>query len=259
MFSIERIDLLTLVRLIFRTIECACCNRNDQIDVNPIRRIQRFRSNQKSQENFECFRRQVTIFSKYQRINERNFYFPEARIEYVSTTGSEFESFAVSCTWNYLAFAADNVLNLSGFIENQLGQSRRITFECNVKAVASSEKYCLVLLTSGVLYKVEINSLKTTELNRLMIGSEPAPKKKSIFGSASSQNSMNRSSDEKITRIASGRTMSVALSNLNVLYNIPSKTFTFAPHVKIKKMCCGNEHCLILTTNGDVYAFGSSS
>lgn len=188
-----------------------------------------------------------------------NFIFTETSLEYVSSNDSEHECFDICSTWNYLAFAADNILNLNGFVKDKINENDRITFECNIKKISCSEKYCLVLLTSGILYKVEISSLTTIELNSIMLSSEPVRKKKSIFGESFVGSNLNRNSNEIITHIASGRTMSIALSNSNVLYNIPSNIFTFPLHVKVKKICCGNEHCLILTTNGDIYAFGSSS
>lgn len=179
--------------------------------------------------------------------------FSDVELKYVDTK-PKLDFVDIDLTWNYLAVATNNILYLSGFIENNLNEHQRIAFECNISKVRCSAKYCLVLLTSGILYKVEISSKKTTELNSIMLSNEPIAKKKNMFNDVITKN-MN----EIITKIASGRTMSVALSNLNNLYNIPTKIFNFPSHVKVKKICCGNEHCLILTTNGDVYAFGSSS
>lgn len=86
-------------------------------------------------------------------------------------------------------------------------------------------------------------------------------KKNLIFGHSSAQreNIENEMKDEFFTHCASGRSFSVAITNKNSVYNIPLKIFTFPSHVRIKKITCGNEHCLILTANGDLYAFGSSS
>lgn len=140
---------------------------------------------------------------------------------------------------------------------------RSIPFECSIRDVSCGEKFCLILLKSGIVYKLNVRTLETTEINPIIFTQreQAIVERKSIFGAVmvGQDISMNKHDDEIITHIASGRTLSVAVSNLNAIYNIPLKIYTFPSHVKIKKICCGNEHCLILSANGDVYAFGSSS
>lgn len=164
------------------------------------------------------------------------------------------------CAWNYLVYSIDNVVYLSGFVSDQI---RSVPFECSIRDISCGEKFCLVLLQSGIAYKLNIRTLETVAINPIIISQRNSAiiERKSIFGAAKSgqEFSLNRQNDEIITHIAAGRTLSIALSNIGAVYNIPSKIFTFLSHVKVEKICCGNEHCLILTTNGDVYAFGSSS
>lgn len=188
----------------------------------------------------------------------------ETNIEYSDAyTTVDSKSVKIQCTWNYLAFSIDNVLNISGYVCSESETTRSVPFECSIREISCSEKFCLVLLKSGIVYKLNILTLETTEINPMIFTQREQARveRKSIFGvvMGGQDFSMNKPNDEIITHIASGRTLSVAVSNLNAVYNIPLKIFTFPSHVKIKKICCGNEHCLILTTNGDVYAFGSSS
>lgn len=65
------------------------------------------------------------------------------------------------------------------------------------------------------------------------------------------------SSKEYIVLFACGNAISVAVSNLNYIYNIPNRTYQLEQHVKLKKVCCGNEHCLLLSRNGDVSSWGT--
>lgn len=210
---------------------------------------------------------QGKIEIKYFRGKFIDFNFPRrlgTSIEYNAYKTVTSESIKIQCAWNYLAFSIDNVLNISGFVCSEFEQVRSVPFECSIRDISCGEKFVLVLLKSGIVYKLNVRTLETTEINSIILTQRDqtiAVERKSIFGAvmAGQDFSMNKQNDEIITHIASGRTLSVAVSNLNAVYNIPLKIFTFPMHVKIKKICCGNEHCLILTTNGDVYAFGSSS
>lgn len=170
----------------------------------------------------------------------------------------------VKCLWNYCAYANGNDLYICGCLNGKNVQERRFPFEYPIKDVACTENFCLVLLNIGVAYKIdcktfEVNEINTTIIQRSNDGDGTSTSK--IFGKFSAQleNDLNESKDEFITHIAAGRSLSVVVTNKNNVYNMPLKVYTFPAHVKIKKICCGNEHCLILTTNGDLYAFGSSS
>lgn len=207
----------------------------------------------------------LNIFSEYlyQLISIFYCIFIETSIEYNAYKTVDGKGVKIQCTWNYLVFSIDNVLNISGYVCSEFDQVRSVPFECSIRDITCSERFCLVLLKSGIVYKLNVRTLETTEINSIIFTQrDPAiVEKKSIFGAVMGGQdfSTNKQNDEVVTHIASGRTLSIAVSNLNAIYNIPLKIFTFPSHVKIKKICCGNEHCLILTTNGDVHAFGSSS
>lgn len=162
--------------------------------------------------------------------------------------------------WHYIALAVANQLCLSGFLGAQSNQLRHFHFEHSIKSISGTNKLCTVLLANGIAHKIDLGQLQPIELNAALI--KPAApsntiRAKSIFGVS---NDIGRSIDtEFITHFASGRSFSIAITNKNAVYNVPLKIFTFPAHIKIRKICCGNEHCLILTTNGDLYAFGSSS
>lgn len=187
----------------------------------------------------------------------------ETYVAYNAYQAIDRHTIKMQCTWNYLVFTIDNVLNICGHVSSEFGQTRSVPFECSIRDVSCGDKFCLVLLKSGVVYKLNVHTLETTEINLILHTrrDQAIVERKSIFGAvtAGEDFSMKKPNDEVITHIASGRTLSIAVSNRNAVYNIPLKIFTFPTHVKVKKVCCGNEHCLILTTNGDVYAFGSSS
>lgn len=106
-----------------------------------------------------------------------------------------------------------------------------------------------MLLENGEIFQVTINDFEQRPIRCLNI--ESPPLKKSIFV-------QNKSCElEKIIDIACGETVCVGVTNFNVVYNIPNMTFAFERHVKIRKICCGNEHSMILTGNGDVYTWGT--
>lgn len=139
--------------------------------------------------------------------------------------------------------------------------TKKIPFEFNIKALSTNEHICLILLNDGIAYKLNVNTFELNEINHLIIQRSEETVKKSIFGDLSpvQENARNNESEETLTHIACCRSFAVAVSSKNAVYQIPLKIHTFPNHTKIKKISCGNEHCLILTTNGDVYGFGSST
>lgn len=165
----------------------------------------------------------------------------------------------LSCYWNYNAAGVGQELYLSGCINGILLHRKEIHFEHAIKSVASNENFCLVLLDNGIACKVNLKTLQIVEINNTIIEknrSLPATKKRPFSDTGSA---LQSKPNECITHLATGRSMTIAISSDNNVYNIPVKIWSFPKHVKVKKVCCGNEHCLILTTNGDVYSFGSSS
>lgn len=162
-------------------------------------------------------------------------------------------------------YAINNILIFRGCINGIKNSIKRIPFEHTIKCISNNENFGLVLLSTGLLYKIHLNTFDLTELNSIVIQkslpSDYTEKKSSIFGlpSACHDNIFNEMNDEFFTHISSGRSFTIVITNKNSVYNLPMKIYTFASHIRIKKISCGNEHCLILTTNGDLYAFGSSS
>lgn len=155
--------------------------------------------------------------------------------------------------------AIENQLYLSGFLSAQSNQLCHIHFEHTIKSISGTNKLCTVLLENGIAYKIDLSLSQPhpIELNLMLIKPSNTIRPKAIFGL--SNNIEPNVDKEFITHFASGRSFSIAITNKNVVYNVPMKIFTFPMHIKIWKICCGNEHCLILTTNGDLYSFGSSS
>lgn len=203
------------------------------------------------------------------------------------TTSSK-KPFIVRSSWNYCAIANDCDLYMSGCLNGQINQEHSFSFEYPIKDVACGEKFCLVLLNTGLAYKIDCCTFEINEINSLILqrcstinnadgndvgccegsgsgsgdsacGKSKMSKFTSINYSAQQQNQLNENRDEFVTHIAAGRSLTIILTNKNNVYNMPLKIYSFPAHVKIKKISTGNEHCLILTRNGDLYAFGSST
>lgn len=138
------------------------------------------------------------------------------------------------------ALAISKNLVLSGCLKGIVGQSQHLTFCDEIKAISCNDSFCLILLNNGNCYKLPFDTVELCELN--FIGVDDKKSNKIV-----------------IEHIACGHTFSVAVTNTNVVYNIPSRIHEFPRHVRVKKVSCGAEHALILTTNGDVYAWGSSA
>lgn len=193
------------------------------------------------------------------------------------------KSCIVKCLWSYCAVAIDCELYISGCLNGQSNQEHCFPFEYAIRDIACAEQFCLVLLDIGTAYKIDCNTFEINQINSLILqrcptasnaddddrgaggsgGGSSSGSKIGKFPSTNfnfhKQNQFNENRDEFITHIAAGRALSVIVTNKNNVYNMPLKIYTFAAHEKIKKISCGNEHCLILTRNGDLYAFGSST
>lgn len=148
-------------------------------------------------------------------------------------------------SWSVNCLAISKHLLLSGHLKGIVGQSQKLTFSDDIAAISCNDSFCLILLITGNCYKLPFDTVELSELN--FIG---------VDGSGSVS---NKKSNTAVQHIVCGHTFSVAVTNTNVVYNIPSRIHEFPKHVKVKKVSCGAEHALILTTNGDVYSWGSSS
>lgn len=151
-------------------------------------------------------------------------------------------------SWSVNVLAMSKQLLLSGCLKGAAGQTQKLTFSDEIKAISCNDSFCLILLANGNCYKFLFDSADLCELNFTGVDREGSLTATDI-----------KSSADVIEHIACGHTFSVAVTNANVVYNIPSRIFEFPKHVKVKKVCCGAEHAVLLTTNGDVYSWGSSS
>uniref|UniRef100_A0A182TCL4 RCC1 domain-containing protein 1 n=1 Tax=Anopheles maculatus TaxID=74869 RepID=A0A182TCL4_9DIPT len=117
---------------------------------------------------------------------------------------------------------------------------RTISFDTNIVSLAANSKHCLVLLSTGELLKYDCLTETVVPLNFLGIENDDKNKTKNF----------------SITHLACGECVSVACTSTNGVYNIPNHTITLPRHVRIRKVVTGFEHCLLLSTNGDVYSWG---
>uniref|UniRef100_A0A182MNA4 Uncharacterized protein n=1 Tax=Anopheles culicifacies TaxID=139723 RepID=A0A182MNA4_9DIPT len=115
-------------------------------------------------------------------------------------------------------------------------ERRTISFDTNIVGLAANSKHGLVLLASGELKKYECLADHVVSVNFLGIEDDKAK--------------------GFITNLACGECVTVACTSTNGVYNIPNHTITLPKHVRIQKVAAGFEHCLLLTTNGDVYSWG---
>ena len=109
-------------------------------------------------------------------------------------------------------------------------------FSGKISKISSNNKFCLILLENGDIFQHSFVEKSSKKLN---------------FVNVEGSNNGN------VKQIACNEAFSVAVTDKGVIYNIPNKTFEFPKHVRVKKIVCGFEHCLLLTTNGDVYSWGT--
>ncbi|XP_049277894.1 E3 ubiquitin-protein ligase HERC2 [Anopheles funestus] len=122
-------------------------------------------------------------------------------------------------------------------------ERRTISFDTSVVCLAGNSKHCLVLLANGELKKYECLADQLVSLNFLGIEADKTKSK---------EDKTTRS----ITHLACGECVTIACTSDNGIYNIPNHTITLPRHVRVRKVATGFEHCLLLTTNGDVYSWG---
>lgn len=163
------------------------------------------------------------------------------------------ESFSLCSTWAYNAIAVNKTLYISGApLKESSSTKKEFNFEINIKKVACNDSTCLTLLVNGDIWRLCMQSLELRKLN--FVTTEIVMTRKPIFESDVKINEPI----EFVNDIGCTHTFSIAITNLNSVYSIPSKICVLPNHVKVTKISCGAEHVLLLTSNGDVYAFGSS-
>lgn len=140
----------------------------------------------------------------------------------------------------------------------ELNSSFQFEFDVIILKVTGNDRYCLVLLANGDTWKLCIQTLEVKLFKFLIIENETQRKRQPIFLSTEDHAKVDHLNEEIVTDIGCCQTFSVALTSKNNLYVIPSKIYSFTRNIRVIKICCGIEHCMLLTANGDVYVFGSS-
>lgn len=165
--------------------------------------------------------------------------------------------------WAYTAVAVNKTIYLNGSLKRgEFNSSYQFEFESTIFKVTGNDLYCLVLLVNGSVWKLCVQTLEKPMLLQFLSTEKESStiisRRNPIFAESSSLNDDNVEPTESVKDIGCCQTFSVALTSMNNLYVIPSKIYGFARHIRVTKLCCGYEHCLLLTANGDVYVFGSS-
>ncbi|XP_052858296.1 probable E3 ubiquitin-protein ligase HERC3 [Drosophila gunungcola] len=161
----------------------------------------------------------------------------------------------ISIGWRYAAIALGRKLWLRGLLDD--GPNECVTLEAagDIKALAAGDSYCLVLLHSGLLYRVQ----PKLQGELLVVRLEAPPQtnsgtKRSIFGVPVPK----APPSPIIEHIACGSHINVAVSTENSVYSIPSCLHQFAERqFRVKQLQCGHEHAVLLNVNGDVFTWGN--
>ncbi|XP_065371212.1 E3 ISG15--protein ligase Herc6 [Calliphora vicina] len=159
----------------------------------------------------------------------------------------------VACSWNCLAIANGCYLYLQGFISNSPKTIKSIKTYIPIKSIDICDKFCLVLLENGKVYKLlpECKD-KFKEITFQTSLTAIAPQKRNIFGDCRSTKTIL-----KIAHIACGNNITIAVSTTNAVFSGTTQIFQFPNHQRTKQLKCGFEHSLLLTTNGDIYSCGN--
>lgn len=192
------------------------------------------------------------LFSKFYQLNSLHVQFiliPEWRFPDTYDVQDK-NSIKFCSSWSVNVVALSNDLLLSGCLKGIFGSFQKFTMSDNIKAISCNDSFCLILLNNGICHKILFDTLDLRQLNFIGVD-ENIPNEGNLLN--------KKQSSETIQHIACGHTFSVAVTSTNAVYNIPTRIYDFPRHIKVKKLACGAEHAVILTTNGDVYAWGSSS
>lgn len=116
-------------------------------------------------------------------------------------------------------------------------------FSSKIHKVCGNNTFVLVLLDTHELWKIILITGEKQKLNFLNTETEL-------------QQTSNEDNNRQIIDIDCGETISVAVTNDNAIFSIPTLVHQLPKHQKIKKIACGNEHCVLLTSNGDIFCWG---
>lgn len=135
------------------------------------------------------------------------------------------------------------IMNIHGFIDNKTHQTKDLIFNKNrnIKEIAVSENKSLFLCDDGTIFTINNNNSSIYEIQTIPDFVNTEQNEKDVL-------------NDSITKIAVGSRITCATSNLGYVFCIPSKINNKIQ--SIKDVCCGAEHCLILTENGLIYSFG---
>uniref|UniRef100_A0A182QBR2 Uncharacterized protein n=1 Tax=Anopheles farauti TaxID=69004 RepID=A0A182QBR2_9DIPT len=136
----------------------------------------------------------------------------------------------------YSYIAHEQTLHIFSILTDE---HKTVSFENQITSIAANSKFCLVLLTSGQLLKYDPVADGSVTIDFLGI-----------------ESNNEKEAKETITHLTCGECVTLACTSANGVYNIPNHTTTLPKHVRIRKVAAGFEHCLLLTTNGDVYSWG---
>ncbi|XP_073814246.1 E3 ISG15--protein ligase Herc6 isoform X2 [Musca autumnalis] len=161
----------------------------------------------------------------------------------------------LKCSWSYSVSANECSLRMYGFIHGQTKNTKTVTADNSIKSLASCDRYCLLLLKNGSVFKYGVQCLEG-QLEELIFQTNEifTPKKISIFGDPTASSC---TSHIKIDHIACGNNIMVALGKWNEVFTGTTQVHRFPKHVRIQQLVCGFEHALLLTYNGDIYSWGN--
>lgn len=144
-------------------------------------------------------------------------------------------------------------LQIRGLINSRTKSEKLIKAENEIKCLAGCDRYCLILLNNGTVYKYGIQCEDGLKEVIFQSNESFTPKNKSIFGKTTSA----CASKVKIEKIACGNNIMIALGLSNEVFTGTTQVHCFPKHVRSKQLVCGFEHALMLTHNGDIYAWGN--
>lgn len=133
------------------------------------------------------------------------------------------------------------IINIHGFIENKTHQTKDLIFNSGIKEVTVSEIKSLFLCDDNTIYTINNNNSSNYEIQTIS---------EFVITEQNEKDSLN----DFITKIAAGSRINCAASRLGYVFCIPSKINNKIQN--ITDLCCGAEHCLLLTENGLIYSFG---
>lgn len=146
------------------------------------------------------------------------------------------DNFKILNNWSTTLISINEYLII---IENGLDANQKSTFKKftkKIKKISCCDEYSLILLENGILWKCLFVNLEMKELEFLDVEKQLQDNSTNFF-------------PDYITDIACSETFSVATTKEGDIYNIPTKILTLKNNDKIKKICCGMEHAVLVNFN----------